>query len=41
MYVSRTGEDLAARVCDQKGIGVDLDSRIFRDLRWTERPAEG
>jgi hypothetical protein len=39
--VSRTREDLAARVCEQKEIGVNLDPRISRDLCWIERLAEG
>jgi hypothetical protein len=39
--VSRTREDLAARVREQKEIGVNLDPRISRDLRWIERPTEG
>jgi hypothetical protein len=30
-----------ARVCERRKIGVDLDSRIHRDLRRIERPAEG
>jgi hypothetical protein len=39
--ISRTREDLAARVCEQKEIGVNLDPRISRDLCWIERLAEG
>jgi hypothetical protein len=41
MCVSRTREDLAAGVREQKEIGVNLDLRISSDLRWIERPVEG
>jgi hypothetical protein len=37
---SRTREDLAARVCEQKEIGVNLDPRISRDLCRIGRLAE-
>jgi hypothetical protein len=39
--ISRTREDLAARVCEQKEIGVNLDPRISRDLCRIGRLAEG
>jgi hypothetical protein len=32
MCVSRIREELAARVCEQKEFGVNLDPRISRDL---------
>jgi hypothetical protein len=39
--ISRIREGLAARVCKQNEIGVNLDPKISRDLCWIERLAEG